>query len=76
MATDKTRIQVFLDDETNGLLSLLADEHKRSLSRTAAELIKEALELREDRILSDLSQQRIEQDDGKRYNHEDAWGDE
>ena len=76
MATDKPRIQVLLDEETNGLLASLANEQNRSLSMTAADLIKEALELRDDRIFSDISNQRIEEDDGVRYSHEDAWGHE
>ena len=73
MPTDKPRIQVILDAETNGLLASLADEKNRSVSVTAADLIREALELHEDRIFSDISNQRIESDNGKRYSHEEAW---
>ena len=76
MATDKPRIQVLLDEETNGLLASLASEQNRSLSMTAADLIREALELREDRLFSDISNQRIADDDGQRYSHTDAWSHE
>ncbi|WP_024772933.1 hypothetical protein [Aquimarina macrocephali] len=73
MPTNKPRIQVTLDQETNGLLSMLADNQDRSMSATAADLIREALELREDKQFSKISNQRIAEDDGQRHNHNDAW---
>ncbi|TYA74905.1 ribbon-helix-helix domain-containing protein [Seonamhaeicola marinus] len=75
MPTDKPSIEVLLDKETNGLLATLADEKNRSISVTAADLIREALELYEDRALSEISNERIASDNGKRYSHDDAWGD-
>lgn len=73
MPTERPRIQVTLDDETSGLLSMLADKHHASVSATAARLIREALELNEDRYLSDISNQRIAEDDGIRHSHDAAW---
>ncbi len=72
MATDNPRIQVMLDAETSGLLATFAAQHKRSLSSTAAELIREALELHEDILLSRHADERFTHT--KRWvSHEDAW---
>jgi predicted DNA-binding protein len=72
MATQNPRIQVMLDAETNGLLASLAERQERSISMTAAELIREALELHEDFLLSQHGDQRIASTQ-KWINHEDAW---
>ncbi len=74
MPTDRPRIQVTLDDETSGLLAMLAEQQDESLSTTAASLIREALKLHEDRYLSDVSNERIKEDKGTRHSHENAWG--
>ncbi len=73
MPTDRPRIQVTLDENTSGLLAMLADKQDRSISATAAELIREALELHEDLYLSEISNKRISDDNGKRFSHKDAW---
>jgi len=72
MATDNPRIQVMLDEETNGLLANFVAKQRRSVSATAAELIREALELHEDILLSRHADERfaaVRQWAG----HEDAW---
>ena len=74
MPTEHPRIQVTLDDVTHGLLSNLACKHEESKSACAASLIREALELHEDRKLSALSDSR-HKNTKKWINHEDAWGD-
>lgn len=72
MATDNPRIQVMLDNETNGLLANLALQQKRSVSATAAELIREALELHEDVLLSRHGDKRLAE--AKKWiDHKDAW---
>ncbi len=72
MATENPRIQVMLDQETSGLLAHLAEQQHRSISATAAELIREALELHEDILLSKHADERFAS--AKRWvNHEDAW---
>ncbi len=73
MPTHRPRIQVTLDDQSNGLLATMADDYHVSKSALAAELIREALELREDRALSDISNKRIADDKGARVSHADAW---
>jgi hypothetical protein len=72
MATENPRIQVMLDAETNGLLAHFAAQKNRSLSATAAELIREALELHEDAALSKHADGRFT--DVKTWvSHKDAW---
>ena len=73
MPTQKPRIQVTLDSVSNGLLASMAEDYHTSKSAIAADLIREALELREDRALSDLSNRRLAEDDGTRLLHHDAW---
>ena len=72
MTTINPRIQVMLDQETNNLLSNIANEQNQSISLTAANLIKEALELREDILLSRHGDKRFNKS-RKWVNHQDAW---
>jgi len=72
MATDNPRIQVMLDEETNGLLGKLAARQRRSVSSTAAELIREALELHEDILLSRRGDNRFASAQ-EWVSHKDAW---
>ena len=61
-----------LDMETSNLLSNVAAQTKRSLSAMAAELIREALELHEDQLLSKHGDERVKET--KRWlSHEEAW---
>lgn len=72
MPTDNPRIQVMLDDETNGALVKLAAKQRRSVSSTAADLIREALELHEDIVLSAHGDARFAATK-KWVSHKDAW---
>jgi hypothetical protein len=72
MATANPRIQVMLDAETNSLLARFAAQQDRSLSATAADLIREALELHEDSLLSNHGDERFTAT--KTWvSHDDAW---
>lgn len=73
MTTENPRVQVTLDSETSGLLAMLAGRYDKSVSSTAADLIRQALELNEDVYLSEISNKRIAEDTGKRFSHKDAW---
>lgn len=72
MPTENPRIQVLLDHETNGLLTGLAAQQQRSISSTAADLIREALELHEDMTLSKYGDKRFTSTK-KWVSHKDAW---
>ena len=73
MPTERPRIQVTLDSQTNGLLAMLAEKQDASVSATAATLIRDALELHEDMVFSEASNNRIADDNGKRISHDEAW---
>jgi hypothetical protein len=74
MTTHTPRLQITLDEKTLGLLSLMADQEHVSKSSCAAILIREALELREDRALSELADSRYRKSTAW-HSHKDAWGD-
>jgi hypothetical protein len=72
MVTSNPRIQVMLDNETNNLLVNFATQQDRSVSATAAELIREALEMHEDILLSKHADERFVT--AKHWiSHDDAW---
>ncbi len=72
MTTERPRIQVTLDADTNALLASFALQSERSLSSSAAVLIREALELHEDALLAKHADRRMKQT--KRWvSHKDAW---
>jgi predicted transcriptional regulator len=52
MPTENPRLQVMLDHETQGLLARLAAAQHRSMSAIAADLIRDALDIQEDHLLS------------------------
>lgn len=72
MTTDNPRIQVLLDAQTNGLLAQFAARQDRSISATAAELIREALELHEDCLLSRRGDERFAST-AQWVSHDDVW---
>ncbi|MEI7668578.1 MAG: hypothetical protein WCJ33_00660 [Pseudomonadota bacterium] len=72
MTNKISSINVKLDIETNGLLASFAAYHNLPVSSVAAELIKEALELEEDVVLSRHGDARLF--NAKKWiSHEDAW---
>jgi hypothetical protein len=72
MATSNPRIQVMLDTETSHLLATFAGQQERSISATAADLIREALELHEDIRLFKHADERFS--NVKQWvSHDDAW---
>ena len=72
MNTKNPRINVTFEEATTKLLTNLAKKENRSLASVVRELIDEALELREDVLLSDLAKKR-DKKGVKAYNHDEAW---
>ena len=72
MPTENPRIQVTLDAQTRGILVNFAIQQEQSVSITAANLIREALELHEDLALSKLADSRLKTTK-KWISHEEAW---
>lgn len=58
MTTKNPRLNITLDSQYLGLVSVLADRNNQSMSVTAKELIIKALELEEDLYLSAAAAER------------------
>ncbi len=72
MATKNPRINITFEQATARLLSHLADQEHKSVSGLAKELVLEALDRREDMVLSAFAEVR-ENEKGPRIKHDDAW---
>ncbi len=72
MPTKNPRVNITFAKETAKLLAQQAKQEQKSVSSLAKELILEALERREDMILSALAQVR-DTKKAKRIKHEDVW---
>ncbi len=72
MPTKNPRINITFEESTAGLLSYLADQENKSVSSLAKELIMDALERREDMVLSAIAEDR-DNSESRKVKHEDAW---
>lgn len=72
MPTKNPRINITFEEATALLLVQLAKQNHQSVSSMAKELILEALERREDLVLSAIAEAR-DSKDAKRLSHQDAW---
>jgi hypothetical protein len=72
MTTRNPRINITFEETTAGLLATIAKDEHRSVSSLAKELILEALDRREDMVLSSIAKLRDTQNI-KRIKHGDAW---
>ena len=75
MPAKNPRINVVLEKPLYNALHDLAEEQGLSLSMLMRDLVKEALELREDRALAEFAAEREEGfDRSKALTHEEVWG--
>jgi len=72
MPTQKTRINLTVPKDIDKAINMLAKRDQRSVSATALELIRCALEIEEDRIWAMLASKR-DTKDARFVSHEDAW---
>lgn len=72
MPTKNPRINITFDEEMAGMLSSLAQQEKKPLAHLARDLILEALELREDFLLSKIAQE-LDTDSSLTIPHDQAW---
>lgn len=72
MPTKNPRINITFEAATAGLLFSIAEHEHKSVSGLAKELILEALDRREDMVLSALAEVRDHRE-SKRVSHKDAW---
>jgi hypothetical protein len=72
MSMKNPRINVAFEEETVNVLSSLAKQEHKSLSNLVKELILEALDRREDMVLSAIAESR-DTPLAAKIDHEDAW---
>lgn len=72
MPTDNPRINITLEEPTARLIFGLAKQEHKSVSGLAKELILEALERREDMVLSAIAEAR-DKKGARKVKHVDAW---
>ena len=70
--TKNPRINITVEEDTAAIISKLAKNERKSVSSIAKELILEALERREDMVLSSIAEVR-DVKRAKKIKHEDAW---
>ncbi|MEA3313263.1 MAG: antitoxin, RHH family protein [Caldisericota bacterium] len=75
MATKKPRVNVVLDKNIYNVIKSLSGSEDMSMSSTIRDLVKEALELREDIVLSKFAEEREKTfDKSKALSHKENWG--
>lgn len=72
MPTKNPRLNITFEEGTVALLTQLAQQEQKSVSSLAKELILEALERREDMVLSAIGESR-DTEHAKRVKHTDVW---
>ena len=75
MPTENPRVNIVVEPPLYGLMHDLAQAEGLSLSALARDLIREALELREDVSLATLAEERDRSFDRKKsLSHKQVWG--
>lgn len=72
MPTTKKRINITVSKSTNNALRDLAKYEEEPVATTAARLLDEALELEEDRYLSQIADTRLKKK-AKLISHREVW---
>ena len=72
MPTKNPRINITLEEPIANLLAQLAEQEHKPMASFAKELILEALERREDKVLSAIAKIR-DKTKSKKIKHNDAW---
>ena len=72
MSNKNPQINITFEEETTHLLNNLAKQEEKTLSTFVKELILEALDRREDMILSKIAEDRDTQH-AKTVDHDDVW---
>jgi predicted DNA-binding protein len=75
MPAKNPRVNVVLEKPLYNALHDLAEDEGVSMSMLMRDLVKEALELREDRALAEIAAERVKGfDRRKALSHEEVWG--
>jgi len=74
LPTNKPRVYVVLDEQLYSIIQQLSEEEDTSVSSVVRDLVREALELREDIALSKFAEEREETfDRSKALSHNKVW---
>lgn len=74
MPTNKPRVYVVLDEQLYSIIKQLSEAEDASMSSIVKDLVKEALELREDIALSEFAKEREKTFDRlKALSHDKVW---
>jgi predicted DNA-binding protein len=74
MATTKTRINISVSKDIRERLKLLAKRDQKPVATKVIDLVEEALELEEDRMLSAIADERLKKHKGRWLTHQEVWG--
>ncbi|HEY5383203.1 MAG TPA: toxin-antitoxin system, antitoxin component [Candidatus Paceibacterota bacterium] len=74
MTTTKKRINISVSKETERALKYLAKRDQAPLATKVIALVEEALELEEDRMLSAIADERLNNHKGRWLTHQEVWG--
>jgi len=72
MPTAKKRINITVDSEMEEILRLLSKRDEVPQATKVSDLLRKAIELEEDEILSELAEKR-DTNDAEFIGHEDVW---
>ena len=74
MATIKKRVNISLTPDMEAQVIELAKRDQVPTATKIADLLRVSLELEEDRLLSEIADQRVRTSTGKWLTHEEVWG--
>ncbi len=72
MATKNPRLNITVESSLIDVINFIAQQEEKSVSRVAKELLMEAIDQREDMMLSKLAEQR-DAEGFETVSHEEAW---
>jgi len=73
MVTTKTRINISVNKNTRDVLKALAKRDQMPVASKVMDLVEQALELEEDRVLSAIADERLKNHKGRWLSHEEVW---
>lgn len=73
MPTTKKRISIVVDKDTDWAIKQLAKIHKVPVATKAADMLRNAIELQEDLILSEIAEKRIQNKNSKYIDYDTFW---
>jgi hypothetical protein len=74
MATTKKRVNISVSKDTERMLRYLAKRDQEPVATKAGSLLAFALEIEEDRVLSEIADKRLKNYKGPWLSHEEVWG--